>query len=40
MTNNRFLVPLVVALALVAAIFWWADRKFDTTPETIASASL
>jgi hypothetical protein len=40
MTNNRFLVPLVVALALLAAIFWWADRKLDTTPETIASASL
>jgi Protein of unknown function (DUF4230) len=40
MTNNRFLMPLVVALALLAAIFWWADRKLDVTPETIASASL
>ncbi len=40
MTNNRFLVPLVAALAVLAAIFWWADRKLDTTPETIASASL
>jgi hypothetical protein len=40
MTNNRFLMPLVVAIALLAAIFWWADRKLDTTPETIASASL
>ena len=40
MTNNRFIVPLVVALAVLAAIFWWADRKLDTTPETIASASL
>ncbi len=40
MTNNRFLMPLMVALALLAAIFWWADRKLDSTPETIASASL
>jgi Protein of unknown function (DUF4230) len=40
MTNNRFLLPLAGILALLAAIFWWADRKLDTTPETIASASL
>lgn len=40
MTNNRFLVPLLAAFAILGAIFWWADRKFDTTPETIASASL
>lgn len=40
MTKNRFAVLLVVALAVVASIFWWADRKLDTTPETIANASL
>ena len=40
MTKNRFPVLLVVALAVVASIFWWADRKLDTTPGTIASASL
>ena len=40
MTKNRFPVLLVVALAVVASIFWWADCKLDTTPETIASASL
>ncbi len=40
MTNNRFLVPLAGILAVLAVIFWWADRKLDTTPETIASASL
>ena len=40
MTNNRFVVPLLAVLVLIAGIFWWADRSLDTTPETIASASL
>jgi Protein of unknown function (DUF4230) len=40
MTNNRFFIPLVVALAVLAAIFWWADSKLGTSAETIASASL
>lgn len=40
MTSNRFLVPLAAILAVLALIFWWADRRLDTSPETIASASL
>ena len=33
--------PPIIALALLfAGLIWWADHKLDTTPETIASASL
>ena len=33
--------PPIIALALLfAGLIWWADRKLDTSPETIASASL
>jgi Protein of unknown function (DUF4230) len=33
--------PPIIALALLfSGLIWWADRKLDTTPETIASASL
>ena len=33
--------PPIIALAfLFAGLIWWADRKLDTSPETIASASL
>jgi hypothetical protein len=33
--------PPMIALALLfAGLIWWADRKLDTTPETIAIASL
>lgn len=40
LAKNRFVLPLVAVLAILAAFFWWADRQLDTTPETIASASL
>lgn len=40
LAKNRFVLPLVAVLAILAAFFWWADRRLDTTPETIASASL
>ncbi len=33
--------PPIIALAMLfAGLIWWADRKLDTSPETIASASL
>jgi hypothetical protein len=40
MTSNRFLVPLLSALAIIAAFFWWSGRDGGLDAETIASASL
>lgn len=37
---NRALPPIIALALLFAGLIWWADRKLDTTPETIASASL
>lgn len=37
---NRALPPLIALAMLFAGLIWWADRKLDNTPETIATASL
>lgn len=40
MTNNRFLVPFLGALAIIAALLWWNGRNGGLDAQTIASASL
>jgi Protein of unknown function (DUF4230) len=40
MTNNRFLVPFVAALVIIAGILWWNGRGDDLDARTVASASL
>jgi Protein of unknown function (DUF4230) len=40
MTDNRFMVPLLALLAVIAALAWFSGREDGATPETIASASL
>ncbi len=40
MKENRFVYPIIALAMLFAGLIWWADKKLDTTPETIASASL
>ncbi len=40
MKENRFVYPIIALALLFAGLIWWADKKLDTTPETIASASL
>ena len=40
MKENRFVYSIIALAMLFAGLIWWADNKLDTTPETIASASL
>lgn len=37
---NRAWPPILALALLLGGLVWWADRKLDTSPETIASASL
>lgn len=40
MNNNRFLVPLLAVIAIIALVVWWSGRDDGPNAETIASASL
>lgn len=40
MTRSNLFYPAIAFLLILVAILWWADNKLDTSPETIASASL
>ena len=40
MKENRFVYPVIALAMLFAGLIWWADNKLDTSPETLASASL
>lgn len=37
---SRVWPPIIALALLLAGLIWWADRRLDTSPETIASASL
>lgn len=40
MTQNRFLPPLVIALAVLSAFLWWSGRNDGLDAQTVATASL
>jgi hypothetical protein len=37
---NRAWAPIAALALLLGGLIWWADKQFDYSPETIASASL
>jgi Protein of unknown function (DUF4230) len=40
LAKNRFVVPLVAVLAILAAFFWWSGREDGLDAQTVATASL